>query len=475
MRTVVFLGPTLPADRARRILPDAVYLPPAAQADVVSALRRWEPDVIALIDGTFLHTLAVWHKEILHALDLGVAVYGAASMGALRACECARFGMVGVGRIFDDYASGVLTDDDEVALAHGDADDGWRPHSEPMVNIRSTLRAAVAAGMLSTQSEDRIVAAGKSLYFPDRTWPSALAVAVKEGLSSSIADGLAAFVADHRVDQKAADAEELLKLIAVLDSGSAPSTPSMSSTPSIPSAPSGWVFNDSRPSRGLRGRDVHVRRGPGEVPLEAISRHVMLHRPGATELLERACARDLQLTLADILRIEATEEEVSAETDRFRLRRELHSDTDLDTYLERNDLTLAELIELMRQLAVLRRLRAWQRVRRYRLGLGSLLLDELRLLDDYAPWADHAATQEAFAESVGEPADVDPLGDLVREQLAVTAWQPDCAIETWAEEADFGDVYQAHAALARARAVRRHIAAISANEELWAAVGSAIR
>lgn len=463
MRTVVFLGPSLPADRARGILPGAVYLPPAGQADVVSALRRYEPDVIALIDGTFLQTLAVWHKEILYALDQGVAVYGASSMGALRASECARFGMVGVGRIFADYASGVLTDDDEVALAYGDADDGWRPHSEPMVNIRSTLQAAVAAGALTTDSEGRVVAAGKSLYFPDRTWPSVLATAVKAGLSPSIADRVAAFVADHRVDQKAADAEELLGLIATLDGGSAPC------------APAGWVFNDSRPSRGLRGRDLHVGRDPGEVPLETIARHVMLHRPGSTDLLERGCARDLQLTMAGMLGMEVAEEEVSAETDRFRLRRGLLCEADLDAYLERNDLTSAELIELMRQLAMLRRLRAWLRVRRYRLGLGSLLLDELRLLDNYAPWADRAATQEAFLESAGEPADLDPLRDLICEQMAATAWQPDCAIATWAEEAGFGDVYQVHAALARARAVRRHLSAISADENLWAAFGCAIR
>ncbi len=58
--------------------------------------------------------------------------------------------------------------------------------------------------------------------------------------------------------------------------------------------------------------------------------------------------------------------------------------------------------------------------------------------------------------------------------LAVTDWQPDCAITTWAEESDFTDVYQAHAALARASRVRHHLAAIAADEQLWAAVGSAL-
>ena len=37
---------------ARQIL-DAIYLPPAGQGDVVSAMSRYRPDVIGLIDGVF--------------------------------------------------------------------------------------------------------------------------------------------------------------------------------------------------------------------------------------------------------------------------------------------------------------------------------------------------------------------------------------------------------------------------------------
>jgi hypothetical protein len=320
----------------------------------------------------------------------------------------------------------------------------------------------VTAGVLDADGEARVVAAAKSLYFPDRTWSAILAAATKAGLDPSAADRLTLFAADHRVDQKAADAEELLELLAGM------------ATPPAPATPPDWVFNDSRPSRGLRGRDLHVQRGPGPVSLETIARHVMLHRPGATELLEEGCARDLQMILAGILGMEATDEEVAAETERFRLRHGLHSDTALHDYLERNDLTADELGELLYQRALLRHLRAWLRVRRYRLGLGSLLLDELRLRDDYAPWADHAATHEAHLESLGEPGDLEPLEGLIREHLAVTGWQPDCAITTWAEDSDFADVYQAHAALARASRVRHHLAAIAADQQLWAAVGSAL-
>ena len=143
MRPVVaFLGPTLSEDEARAVL-DAEYMPPAGHGDVLrAALRR--PRVIAIVDGVFERTPAVWHKEILFALSEGIHVYGAASMGALRAAELDRFGMRGVGDVYRAYAEGVLEDDDEVAVAHTDAEHGFRALSDSMVDVRATLEKAVA-------------------------------------------------------------------------------------------------------------------------------------------------------------------------------------------------------------------------------------------------------------------------------------------------------------------------------------------
>src|SRR5690606_31846846 len=99
MTVVVFLGPTLPVDAARAEL-DAIYLPPAGQGDVYRVARE-QPFAIGIVDGVFESVPAVWHKEILWALARGIHVVGGGSMGALRAAELARFGMQGVGRIFE--------------------------------------------------------------------------------------------------------------------------------------------------------------------------------------------------------------------------------------------------------------------------------------------------------------------------------------------------------------------------------------
>ena len=86
MNTCVFLGPSLSRKEAVDILPDAEYLPPAAQGDVYRATCR-NPQAILIVDGFFDCVPAVWHKEILWAMQDGVHVYGTASMGALRAAE----------------------------------------------------------------------------------------------------------------------------------------------------------------------------------------------------------------------------------------------------------------------------------------------------------------------------------------------------------------------------------------------------
>ncbi len=174
---VVFLGPSLPAAEARTVAPCRV-LPPARQGDLFRALVR-RPLAIALVDGLFESTPSVWHHEILAALDAGVAVFGGASMGALRAAELQGHGMVGVGRIFAWYREGVIADDAEVALLHAGREHGFRPLTAPLVNVRHAAERARAARVLSADEARALVAAGEALFYQQRTWPRIVASAAR--------------------------------------------------------------------------------------------------------------------------------------------------------------------------------------------------------------------------------------------------------------------------------------------------------
>ncbi len=166
---VAFLGPSLPLRTAERIARCTV-LPPARQGDVWRALRLG-PRAIALVDGLFESQPSVWHREILDALASGVAVFGGGSMGALRAAELRRFGMVGVGEIFAAYRDGRLLDDGEVALLHAGPEHGWRPFTVPLVNVRWAAARARANGVLTGVEAADLAVAAERVFYMDRTWP----------------------------------------------------------------------------------------------------------------------------------------------------------------------------------------------------------------------------------------------------------------------------------------------------------------
>ena len=211
IEAVVFLGPTLPLAEARARL-DAVFLPPAGRGDVFrAAAQRPKPRVIGLIDGYFQSRPAVRHKEILWAMAQGVHVFGAASMGALRAAELHQFGMVGVGQIFEAYRQGVLEDDDEVAVEHGPANLGHLPLSEPMTNIRATLSAAARDGLIAAVTRDRLVAMAKETFYRHRSLPALLVQARAAGLPEGEVARLGEWLARGRVDQKRDDALAMLE------------------------------------------------------------------------------------------------------------------------------------------------------------------------------------------------------------------------------------------------------------------------
>jgi hypothetical protein len=206
---VVFLGPSMPVDEARRMLP-ARYFGPAGCGDVLRA-RRLRPRAIAIVDGLFARTAAIWHKEILLALEDGISVFGAASMGALRAAELVPFGMVGIGRIFEAYRDEVYTDDDEVALLHGPAESSYREMSEAMVNIRATVAHAVSSGIISPASAECVVRCAKDTFYQVRSFGAAIEGAWGSDPHAEEPSRFRHFIANGGyVNQKRLDALELL-------------------------------------------------------------------------------------------------------------------------------------------------------------------------------------------------------------------------------------------------------------------------
>jgi hypothetical protein len=244
----VFLGPTLPITEARQFL-EATYLPPVSMGDVFGLVDR-QPAAIAIIDGLFEQTPAVWHKEILFALSQGIRVFGASSMGALRAAELHAFGMEGVGEIFESFRDEILEDDDEVAVVHGAEAEGYRCLSDAMVNIRHGLTQATAAGVISEATSSRLIAEAKSRYYPERSWHGLLRAAGNLGVSAAERTRLQRWLAQNKPDLKRADAIALLSHLAQqLAVGLAPHQPTFAFEPT-------YFWNEMTEIEATRLRDV---------------------------------------------------------------------------------------------------------------------------------------------------------------------------------------------------------------------------
>ena len=225
---VVFLGPTLSAAEAAGHL-KAVYLPPAEQGCVVKAMRAYKPRALVLIDGAFGQVPAVRHKEILYAMSEGVSVFGAASMGALRAAELSPAGMVGHGLVYRWYRLTPFADDDEVAVAMTPPEVGAEALGEALINIRLTLRRAAREGILPKDLRRGLEALARAMPFRERSYDALLAGAyasLPSPLHAHISD-LERWLPDHAVDQKRADAVGLLRALATQDIA----------TPNRPAAP----------------------------------------------------------------------------------------------------------------------------------------------------------------------------------------------------------------------------------------------
>ncbi|MBV9199381.1 MAG: tfuA protein [Alphaproteobacteria bacterium] len=219
-KAIIFAGPSLPP-ACRPDDPALEWRPPVKQGDVYeAALAR--PAIIGIIDGYFEVTPTVWHKEILWAMAQGIHVYGSASIGALRAAELHTFGMVGVGRIFEAYRDGILTDDDEVAVLHGPEELGYSALTEAMVNIRATLDKALAVGVLEGAMVAQLIEIAKTLFYKGRSWAAILQLASRARFPIAL-DRLVAWLPTGQFDQKRVDAVEIIATIrAHLAAGVAP-------------------------------------------------------------------------------------------------------------------------------------------------------------------------------------------------------------------------------------------------------------
>ena len=393
MSAIVFAGPSIPRDTVQSFK-RFEWRPPVSQGDVYRAAKK-SPRVIAIIDGYFEGVPSVWHKEILWAISEGITVFGASSMGALRAAELHPFGMKGVGEIFENYRNGVFEDDDEVAVMHGPAELGYLSLNVPMVNIRATLQLAQQHEVISQETASRSVEIAKSMFYQQRQWKNFIQALRDAAIDELEVASLEAWVPENAVDVKRRDAETLLhELNCYLAEGESEGQPDYTFEWTVmwDSVVSGKtdLVSDS-----LNAFDDDMDK--------SVLDELRLQPERYRQMRTRTCLKQLALREAGRRQVAVEIADTRKKLQQLRELHQLYSHEKLVKWMEANDLsenTLQKVLEDEQKSHAV--------VQRFAVFDSDLLLDELKLSGEYHALKTAAQTRESYKAGKKKAPDLMP-------------------------------------------------------------------
>jgi hypothetical protein len=382
-KILVYLGPSLPLAEARRILPQAVYRPPCKQGDIVTDVVNLQPNRIILIDGVFRDNLSPWHKELTYAVQYpGVkAVYGAASMGALRAAELDWLGMVGIGKIYEWYRTGITEDDSEVALSYAvrDGPDGplCYPNTVPLVDIR--------AGVEHYEKEFP----GEPVALAATEFLKAMAEIYYEARAASVCEQR--WPTEYGVPFPCIAQKQLDAILALESFRAHEPAPLRKPTPE----------NLSRFFVALYERDRRINVAGTEIPQQHVDGYTLLHHPEYERICWDSANQDLALMLCDHLCVTVGFDELERENVRFQQRSGIETQADFQLFLENNGWSRHEYDRLMIQNARIRKLQHANTVAKMYRRNTQQIIDYLRTHQAFDYWALQAVEMEKRIQASG--------------------------------------------------------------------------
>ena len=129
-------------------------------------------------------------------------------MGALRASEMDSLGMIGIGYVYEQYATGKVASDDDVAVMLDS--ETLEALSEPLINMDYVFTKAVKEDIITQDQKDELIKIAKSTFYPKRNYAQTLN---SSNLDDNTKNQLITFIRES-VDIKKEDAKELIKYIA---------------------------------------------------------------------------------------------------------------------------------------------------------------------------------------------------------------------------------------------------------------------
>jgi len=439
-KIICYLGPSLPLYRAVELCPNMIFRPPARQGDILSDAVEVQPERILLIDGEFLQNLSVWHKELVFALSKEIKVYGAASMGALRAADLWRQGMIGAGEIFRWYRDGLTEDDSEVALLyHRDLKGVYQSVTIPLVDIRATLWHYAEMLAISVDIQEALLSAARAIHFTLRAEMALLAAWIP-----ILGENTAAFLVNNLISQKYLDAEWLLTNYQTLQQDPQSVKPTDKSLSKF-----FWAQYD---------RDRLVTVSSTRVAQQNIEGYVALNAIDYPQIFWDAKNFHLTHKLAEMLGVQVAELDVEVEQQRFLMRHNLTGMGEIENWIRQNNLTIGEFLLLMIKMATVRKLHHWLASSLVPIESTKLTLDYLKIHNSYIYWAKECVEKESKiqARKVDDTLLINaakPVEVQLNEHCQKTGLTVDGSVEDFVTETGFSTRYELGVALERLKAV----------------------
>ena len=199
----VFAGPSIElVDEVVRSR--AVLHPPVRHGDLTRLAADHRPGILLIVDGVFGFEMAITPREIRQMIEAGWRVFGAASMGAMRAAELWPQGMIGLGDIYTLFRTGGLKSDADVAVLFGG--DALREITISMVQVRFLIQYLRHFHGLSGLDARRMQALANSIYWAERDEAALIRSWQASGVGETNIARFAALLRDPRLHPKKRDA-----------------------------------------------------------------------------------------------------------------------------------------------------------------------------------------------------------------------------------------------------------------------------
>ena len=168
MRIKIYSGLSLGEAAVKKVLPEAEVCGPIKRSDLLGDIRE-RVNIVGIIDGEFLQSVAVSPTNIRDALRHGLKVYGSSSMGAMRAAELDAYGMIGCGKIYEAIKATPYFKDDHLGQIFYR---GTELASLPFVDLWFGLEQLCNDGEITPKELRTLRRHYEALHFSERSLPA---------------------------------------------------------------------------------------------------------------------------------------------------------------------------------------------------------------------------------------------------------------------------------------------------------------